>query len=112
MTEHPTSENSTTWRFGLAAWIGIPLLHLVWIMIDWNLRDPERPVLGGVPAVATTAFQWISLTVFCVLVAASTAGFRSKLLRVLITIAATGVAGLGMIFAWLSYVIGEGIDTL
>ena len=96
----------------LVAWIGIPLLHAVWMMIDLNLRDPARPMVGGIPASATSAFQLISLVALCVLMYFSTAGLRSKLARAAIAVAATAIAFVLMLVGWLHYVISNGIDTV
>lgn len=103
---------SRTALMGLAAWVGIPLLHVVWMLIDWNLRDPRSPMSGGIPDGVTTVFQWVSLAAFGILVFASVAGVRPVLGRAAIAVFATGIAFVVMLFGWLSYVIGNGIDTL
>jgi hypothetical protein len=112
MTTPSSNGISQAMLMGIAAWLGVPLLHMVWMMIDWNLRDPKSPMSGGIPDSATTAFQLMSLALFCLLTFASTVKIHSLVGRLGIVVAATGIAAVVMIFGWLHYVIGNGIDTL
>ena len=96
----------------LAAWIGIPAMHIAWMLVDWNFRDPAAPMSGGIPDVLTMTFQWLSLAAFGFLVFASMDSGRPFLRRAGLALLATGIAFLTMLFGWLAYVIENGIDTL
>jgi hypothetical protein len=97
---------------GLAAWFGIPLLHGLWMMIDWHLRDPASPGHGGIPDAITEVFAILSLAAFAVLFYHSTRGLREWWLRGLVTIPAVLIAFGLMLLGWLFYGVGNGIDTL
>lgn len=97
---------------GLFAWIGIPLIHAAWMFIDLKLRNPESIKEGGIPETLTLFFQWTSLGIFGILVFISLGNIDSPIWRVIVTLLAVGVAFALLIFGWLFYITGNGIDSL
>ena len=104
--------NLQPWVFGIVAWIGIPLGHVVWMFLDLKLRNPDSIKDGGIPEMLTLCFQWTSLAVFGIMVFASLANISSRFWRVTGTVLATAIAFGLMGIGWLFYVTGNGIDTL
>jgi hypothetical protein len=67
---------------------------------------------GGIPNGAVVVFQWVSLVVFAALVFLSIRRFENLWVRLLIAVLSTLAAAVAMILGWLSYVVGNGIDTV
>jgi|APTNR8051073442_1049403.scaffolds.fasta_scaffold07681_3 hypothetical protein len=112
MIEIQESVSFSHFILGAFAWIGIPILHAVWMMIDWRLRDPNSPSAGGISSAVTTVFQWGSLAAFGILVFLSFARIEIVALRILLAVLATALAFGVMMFGWLRYITRNCIDTL
>ncbi|WP_461785326.1 hypothetical protein [Prosthecobacter sp.] len=112
MTAENTLPLSTTrLRYVLMPWIALAVVHAFWMCIDWRMRVPGFPQQGGISEGATTVFQIGSLVAFAA-AAYLLAPFMGVVTRILFTIAELIVA-IGLLgYAWVHYIVGNGIDTL
>lgn len=112
--ESPETIASTTryGLYGLLAFLGLPISHALWMALDWALRDPNSPAMGGISQNLTSGFQVGSLAIFTVLVFLSLGRIEMIFLRLFLSSLCTALAFVTLVFAWLYYIVGNGIDTL
>jgi len=82
------------------------------MVIDWTLRPPATPMVGGIPDAFLMTIQWISLGLFCTALCVWMPRSWPLWVRALLALAQTVGAFFLLIFAWLYYVLSNGIDTL
>lgn len=112
MADAPTEIVMSAVVSGLAALLGVPFLHAVFMKVDLSLRDPESMNQGGIPDRVTMIFQYGSLILFGFLIFLSLARIDFLAIRLLLSGVATVIAFVVMLFCWLHYITGNCIDTL
>jgi hypothetical protein len=98
------------WKW-IAALLAFPLAHALCMAIDWRLR-PANPMVGGIPDAILTAFQWGSVGLLFVALCLAMPRSWAIWIRALLALVQTIPAFFLMVFAWLYYVLSNGIDTL
>lgn len=98
-------------QYGVIAWVGLPLSHIVLMIVDWQLRDDQNPMIGGIPKI-TELFQLFSIFAFFVCFILALPPKWALWTRMLVSIAVTLAVTVAMFFGWLAYIVGNGIDTL
>ena len=98
-------------QYFVIPWIGLALVHAIWMCIDWRLRVSGFPQKGGLPEGATTVFQIGSLVAFAATVYYF-ASFMGIVTHILFAVAELIVAACLLLYAWILYALGHSIDTL
>ena len=99
----------------LLSWLIFVIFHAVLMFIDWNLRDHDsigQPMPGGIPVHINTILSWCSLAAFGGLTLFYLPRSWSIGVKIPLSLILTAVAFAVTIYAWLIYVINNGIDTL
>ena len=99
----------------MLTWLIFVIFHAALMFIDWNLRDHDsigQPMPGGIPIHINTILCWASLAAFGGLTWLYLPRSWSFWIKIPLGLILTVIAFAATIYAWLIYVLENGIDTL